>query len=91
MEGEIDVEGKNVCILDDIISTGGTIVRAIEHLKARGAKKVIVGATHGVFAGHRIAEKILNNSCSELFITDSIAVKNAEFDTLFETLELPRD
>ncbi|MEK7128465.1 MAG: ribose-phosphate diphosphokinase, partial [Patescibacteria group bacterium] len=63
MEGEIDVEGKNVCILDDIISTGGKIIRAIEHLKARGAKKIIVGATHGVFAGHRIAEKILNNSC----------------------------
>ncbi len=91
MEGEIDVEGKNVCILDDIISTGGTIVRVIEHLKARGAKKIIVGATHGVFAGQRIAEKILNNNCNELFITNSIAVKNAAFDTLLETLELPKN
>ncbi len=88
MQGEIDVEDKNVCILDDIISTGGTIIRAIEHLKARGAKKIIVGATHGVFAGQRIAERILSNSCSELFITNSIAVKNAEFDTLLEILEL---
>jgi len=72
MEGEVDVAGRNVCILDDIISTGGTIVRAIEHLKARGAKKIIVGTTHGVFAGENIAQKILNNSCSKLFITNAI-------------------
>lgn len=90
MEGEIDVEGKNVCILDDIISTGSTIVRAIEHLKARGAQTIIVGATHGVFTGHRIAEKILNNSCSELFINNTIAVKNVTFDTLVKTLEIPK-
>lgn len=90
MEGEIDVEGENVCILDDIISTGGTIIRAIEHLKSRGAKKIIVGATHGVFAGHRIAEKILSNSCSELFITNSILLKDATFDTLVEVIDLPK-
>jgi ribose-phosphate pyrophosphokinase len=72
MEGEIDVKGKNVCILDDIISTGGTIIRAIEHLKSRGAEKIIVGATHGVFAGEKISEKILKSSCRELFITNTI-------------------
>lgn len=90
MEGEIDVLDKNVCILDDIISTGGTIIRAIEHLKARGAKKIIVGATHGVFAGERIAQKILNNSCSELFISNAIMIKDATFDTLVEIIELPK-
>lgn len=76
MEGNFDVKGKNICILDDIISTGGTIIRAIEHLKSRGAKKIIVGATHGVFAGEKIAEKILKNSCSMLFITNTILNKN---------------
>jgi len=72
IEGEIDVKGKNVCILDDIIATGGTIVRALEHLKARGAKKIIVGATHGVFARENIANKIMDCSCDCLFISDSI-------------------
>ncbi len=76
MEGDADVKGENVCILDDIISTGGTIIRAVEHLKSRGAKKIIVGATHGVFAGENIAEKILKNSCNELFVTDSIIVSD---------------
>ena len=73
MEGEVDVEGKNVCILDDIISTGGTIIRATEHLKSRGARKIIVGATHGVFAGENIAEKILRNNCDQLFTTNAIS------------------
>ncbi len=77
IEGEIDVDGKNVCILDDIISTGGTIVRAIEHLKSRGAKKIIVGATHGVFAGENIAEKILKNNCSHLFVSNTIEQQNS--------------
>jgi len=76
MEGEVDVKGKNVCILDDIISTGGTIIRAIAHLKSRGAEKIIVGATHGVFAGEKIPEKILKNSCNKIFITNAVFGKD---------------
>ncbi len=76
MEGEIDVKGKNVCILDDMISTGGTIIRAIEHLKSRGAKKIIVGATHVIFAGEKIAEKIIKASCDKIFVTNSIIFSN---------------
>ncbi len=72
IEGEVGVDDKNVCILDDMISTGGTIIRAIEHLKSRGAKKIIVGTVHGIFAGEKIAEKILKNGCSKLFTTSTI-------------------
>ncbi|HBA46036.1 hypothetical protein A2W67_03575 [Candidatus Nomurabacteria bacterium RIFCSPLOWO2_02_40_28] len=83
MEGEVPVRGKNVCILDDIISTGGTIIRAIEHLKSRGAKKIIVGTTHGVFAGEKIAEKILKNGCTHLFVTNAIEQQNSSLAQLF--------
>lgn len=86
MEGEIDVKGKNICILDDIISTGGTIIRAIEHLRARGAKKVIVGAAHGVFAGEKIAEKILKKRCDKIFVTNTII---CEDNINVEILKLP--
>ena len=85
MEGEADVAGKVICILDDIISTGGTIIRAIAHLKSRGAKKIIVGATHGVFAGEKIAEKIIKSSCSKIFITNTILGK---VDSKVEILKL---
>src|SRR3989344_3364883 len=36
IEGEVNVKGKNVCILDDIIASGGTILKAIKHLKKLG-------------------------------------------------------
>ena len=44
-----NVKGNNVVILDDMIDTGGTIVKAAQALKAAGAKKIIVAATHGLF------------------------------------------
>lgn len=78
MECEADVKGKNILILDDIIATGGTIIHAIKHLKNLGAKKVIVGATHGVFAGEKIAEKILKSGCSQIFVTNAILSSNID-------------
>lgn len=83
MEGEFDVRGKNICILDDIISTGGTIVKAVHHLKARGAKKIIVGAVHGIFAGEKIAEKIRRAGCKKIFVTNTIQQENSLFGILF--------
>ena len=90
IEGEADVRRKNVCILDDIISTGGTIIRAIEHLKSRGVEKIIVGATHGVFAGEKIAEKILKNHCNKIFITNAIIYNNDEKNNV-EILKLTKN
>ena len=81
MEGKINVEGKNVCILDDIISTGGTILHAIKHLKKLGARKIIVGAVHGVFALPDIRSKI-EKSCSLLFVTDSIPTTDKKLKIL---------
>ena len=47
---ELDINGKSIIILDDIISTGGTMVKASEKLKESGAKDVHIGAVHGVFS-----------------------------------------
>lgn len=76
MKGGEGAKEKNICILDDMISTGGTVLRAIEHLKTKGAKKIIVGSTHGVFSGKKIIEKILKKNCNQLFITNTIPNKN---------------
>ncbi len=46
-----DVKGKTAIIIDDVISTGQTIVHSAQSLVEAGAKKVIVAATHGIFAG----------------------------------------
>jgi ribose-phosphate pyrophosphokinase len=46
-----DVEGRNVVILDDMISSGSTVVEAAKEAHRRGARSIIVCATHAVFFG----------------------------------------
>ena len=48
---EMDVAGKTVCIVDDIIATGSTIARAAEALREHGAIKVFACCAHGLFTG----------------------------------------
>ncbi len=69
-----DVKNKNVLIVDDLISTGGTIVNAIDLLKKEGAKDVYVVATHGVFSENG-DKKILSAKIKELIVTDTIPQK----------------
>ncbi len=49
-----DVKGKRVLIVDDMISTGGTIMTATTQLKAAGAKSVTVACTHGVYVNNAL-------------------------------------
>lgn len=66
----LSVSGKKVAIVDDIIATGGTIVRATEHLKSQGAKEVYAACTHGLFAKNALPR--LQHVCHEVISTDTI-------------------
>jgi ribose-phosphate pyrophosphokinase len=67
----LNVKGQTVIILDDIISTGGTIVGAAKILREQGAKHVFCGCVHGLLIGD--AEKrILNAGVEEIVGTDSV-------------------
>ncbi|MEM2909231.1 MAG: ribose-phosphate diphosphokinase [Candidatus Bilamarchaeaceae archaeon] len=70
MEMAFDVHGKNILILDDMISTGSTMLKAVENVKKGGAKKVLCAATHGLFLGDCL--KKLQAVCDHVFVTDSI-------------------
>ncbi|MGI8403748.1 MAG: ribose-phosphate diphosphokinase [Thermomicrobiales bacterium] len=66
-----DVEGKIAVIVDDMISTGGTLIQAAKLLKERGAAAIHVAATHGIFAAD--AFDLIEQSCIErIFVTDTI-------------------
>lgn len=69
-----EVEGKNAIIVDDIISTGSTIINAASALKQKGAKKVYCYCTHPILAGDAI-QKIENSQLEKLFVTDTIPLK----------------
>jgi ribose-phosphate pyrophosphokinase len=65
------VEGRNVLMCDDMITTAGTICSAAALVKERGARKIYVGATHGVFAPGA-AEKLSKAPVDEVVVTDTI-------------------
>jgi len=67
----LDAAGKNVAIIDDIISTGGTMAKSIKELKKYGAKKVFVSCTHGLFAGEAV-KKLISAGCDKIISTDTI-------------------
>ena len=66
-----DVKGCDVIILDDMVDTAGTMVKAAKALKERGASSVRAFATHGVLSGPAI-ERIKDSVLEELIITDTI-------------------
>jgi ribose-phosphate pyrophosphokinase len=68
---KLDARGKHVAIIDDIISTGGTMANSIKELKKQGAKTVSVACTHGLFIGGA-KEKLLSADCDEIISTDTI-------------------
>lgn len=66
-----DVANRDCIIVDDMIDTGGTLCKAAEALKDRGAKRVFAYATHPVFSG-LAAQNIADSKIDEVIITDSI-------------------
>ena len=65
----LDVRGKSVAIVDDVISTGGTIATASRELKAQGARRVTALCVHGLFVG-KAAENL--RACDEVVATDTV-------------------
>jgi ribose-phosphate pyrophosphokinase len=66
-----DVVGKNIILVDDMVDTGGTLCKAAEMLKEKGAVSVRAYCTHGILSGPA-HERIANSALEELVITDTI-------------------
>lgn len=66
-----DVDGRNILMCDDIVATAGTVCRAAELLKERGAGNICVGVTHGVFAGQAL-ERLGKAPIDEVAVTNTI-------------------
>jgi ribose-phosphate pyrophosphokinase len=71
-----EIEGRNCVIMDDMIDTAGTLVKAAEVLKERGAGKVYAYCTHPVFSGPAI-ERIAGSALDEVVITNTIPLTDA--------------
>ena len=73
--GEID--GRNCVIMDDMIDTAGTLVKAAEVLKERGAKQVYAYCTHPIFSGPAIDRIAKGDALDEVVVTNTIPLSPA--------------
>ncbi len=71
IESKYNFHGRNVVILDDIIASGGTMIKAAKKIKSEGGRKVIAAATHGLFMKDSLIQ--LKELTDYLVVTDSIA------------------
>lgn len=72
-----DVEGKNAVIVDDLVSTAGSLIEAVGALKKAGALAIYAAITHPVLAGPAIS-RIEQSSLMELAVTDTIPLNDSK-------------
>jgi len=82
VESSYDFTGADVLVLDDMISTGGTMVRAVENVKKGGAKRVFCAATHGFFLKNSLEK--LRDVSDGVFVTNSIPSEVSEVNFMDE-------
>ncbi|HEY6279374.1 MAG TPA: ribose-phosphate diphosphokinase, partial [Streptosporangiaceae bacterium] len=76
------VAGRTCIVVDDMIDTGQTIVKAADTLFEQGAAQVIVTATHGVLSGQAV-DLLKNSKVSEVIVTNTLPIMNEKrFDKL---------
>ncbi len=71
-----DIDGRNCVIMDDMIDTAGTLVKAAEVLKERGAKRVFAYCTHPILSGSAV-DRIAGSQLDEVVITNTIPLSDA--------------
>lgn len=67
----VEVKGRKVAVLDDIIGTGGTMARATDHIFRQGASAVVCAGVHGLFIGD-VVGRLKNAGASEVFVSDTV-------------------
>jgi len=76
---EITIKGKNVIIVDDIISTGNTMIKALKEAKKRGAKSVTAIGVHGLFV-EKAYEKMKKAGFDNIYTVNTIEHKSNKID-----------
>ncbi|MCS7135811.1 MAG: ribose-phosphate diphosphokinase [Nitrososphaerota archaeon] len=75
LEG-INVKDRDIIVIDDMISTGGTMVKAVSALKSAGARRIIVGCVHAIMIDDA-DRKILTSGADTIVATDTVPNKYA--------------
>ncbi|HET7467690.1 MAG TPA: ribose-phosphate pyrophosphokinase [Candidatus Dormibacteraeota bacterium] len=68
-----DVKGRDCVVVEDIITTGGTISKLAQSLRSQGAHKVLIAATHPVLTGDAV-DRLRKSQIDEVIVTDSVPI-----------------
>jgi ribose-phosphate pyrophosphokinase len=79
LSGKVEVKNRNLIIVDDMISTGGSIVKATKFLKKQKCKRVFVACTHALLVNDA-AKNIKNAGVSQIISTNTIPGDSAKVD-----------
>ena len=79
LSGKVDVKDRDLILVDDMISTGGSIVKATEFLKKQKCKRVFVACTHALLVNNA-AKRIKNAGVSKIISTNTIPGESAKVD-----------
>jgi ribose-phosphate pyrophosphokinase len=82
-----DVKGRDCVVVEDIITTGGTIAKLATALRTQGANKVLVAATHPVLSGNAV-ERLKTADIDEVIVTDSVPIPPEKHDPLITVLSV---
>ncbi|MFB3894325.1 MAG: ribose-phosphate diphosphokinase [Phycisphaerae bacterium] len=74
-----EVDGKTVLMMDDLISTGGTVCNAARLCREKGARRIFIGATHAVLCGPAV-ERLREAPIDEVVVTDTIPVSQEKVE-----------
>ena len=86
---DVDVMGRKAVVFDDIISSGGTMAKAVKALKAQGAVKVAAACTHALFMGGA-EEKIRDAGANLIVASDSVETPFSKVSVAGAVAELLR-
>jgi len=82
-----EVKGKTAIILDDMIDTGGTVCDVAEILKEKGARQIIICATHALLNGPA-CERLQKSPVSKILLLDTINIGKEKKITKMEKISL---
>jgi len=79
LSGKVDVKNRDLILVDDMISTGGSIVKATQFLKKQKCRRVFVACTHALLVNDA-AKKIKNAGVTQIISTNTIPGESAKVD-----------
>ena len=79
LSGKVDVKNKDLILVDDMVSTGGSIVKATQFLKKQKCRRVFVACTHALLVNDA-TKKIKNAGVTQIISTNTIPGESAKVD-----------